>query len=397
MRYARLVSLFALAVGLSACTGGGSGSGGSIANPPVIQNPPSTYSTSQLVKIPGVPPAKGSWSFDISFVDPNLHEYFLADRTNSGIDIISLVNNSFIGVAGQGSFVGVAGGGSNFSGPNGVLSIGGGNLMAGDGNSTLKVVNVNSMQVTATIPVTNPYVGPALVALVAGGQCATGTPTSGAANGRADELAYDPTDSEVLIIDDAACPAFGEFVSTVAPYNVLGSIAFTTATAGAEQPTWDPTQKKFLMAIPATIANPGGEIDVIDPKTFAITGTFSEPASCNGNGTALGPNETLFIGCSNGAGPLVLMNAATGATIATVAGAGGCDEVWYNPNANRFYAACSNFTGGATLAVVSPTGTLLASLPTGTGAHSVAVDPFTDNIFVPQRANGNNGVVIYGH
>lgn len=397
MRYARLLSLVALAVGLSACTGGGGGGGGSIANPPVIQSPPATYGTFNVVAVPNVPPKSGAWSFDISFVDPNLHEYFLADRTNSGIDIISLVNNSFVGVAGAGGFVGVAAAGSNFSGPNGVLSIGGGNLMAGDGNSTLKVVNVNSMQVTANIPVVNPYTGPPLVAL-AGGQCnATGSPTVGAANGRADELAYDPADNEVLIIDDAACPAFGQFVSTVAPYNVLGTVAFTTATAGAEQPTWDPTQKKFIMALPATIANPGGEIDLIDPKTFAVTSKFAEPATCNGNGTALGLNETLFVGCSNAAGPLVLMNAATGATIATVAGSGGCDEVWYNPNANRFYGACSNFTGGPNLAIVSPTGTMLATLATGTGAHSVAVDPFTEHIFVPQRANGNNGVVVYGH
>ena len=403
MRYARLVGLIALAVGLSACSSGGSN--GSYnpytpsGTPTTGTNPPKTYATFSVVAVPNVPPKTGSWSFDISYADPATHEYYLGDRTNSGIDLVSLLNNNaFLGVAGGGTFVGASAAGSNFSGPNGVAPIGNGNLMAGDGNSTIKVVNVNSMALVASINAVNPYTGPPLTAL-AGGQCnASGTPTTGAANGRSDELAVDSADNEALMINDAACPAFGTFISTVAPYSILGTIAFTTATAGAEQPTYDPTQKKFLMAIPATIANPGGEIDVIDPHSFAINAAYPEPASCNGNGTALGASENLFIGCSNAAGPLVVMNATNGATLATISGSGGCDEVWYNPTANRFYAGCSNYTGGANVAVIdASTNTMLTTLTTGTGAHSVAVDPATDKIFVPQRANGNNGLTIYGH
>lgn len=397
MRYIRLGLLWALAVGLSACSSGGGG-GNSLANPPVVSNPPTNYNGSFIqVSVPNVPPKSGTWSFDISFVDPTLHEYLLADRTNSGVDLVSLVNESFLGTAGAGGFVGLNPAGSNFSGPNGVVTIGNGNAMAGDGNSTTKVVNVNSMSVIANIPNVNPYTGPPLLAL-AGNQCnATGTPTSGAANGRADELAYDPADNEVLIINDVACPGFGTFISTIPPFNVLGTVTFLTATAGVEQPTWDPTQHKFLVAVPATTANIGGEVDVIDPKTFAIGPIYPEPNSCAGAGTALGPNETLFLGCGNVNGPLVLMNATNGATVATVAGSGGCDEVWYNPNANRFYGACSNYAGGANIAVVTATGTLIQAIPTGTGAHSVAVDPYTDRIYAPQRASGWNGITIINH
>ena len=156
MRFAGLLSLAALALGLSACSGGSTTPG-----PPPGTNPSRTYTMQATVAVPNVPPPSGTWSFDISFVDPIFGQYYLADRTNAGIDVISTVTRSFVGVAAKGSFVGLAAAGSNFSGPNGVASIGGGNLMAGDGNSTIKVVNVNGMSLVATINAVNPYTGQA--------------------------------------------------------------------------------------------------------------------------------------------------------------------------------------------------------------------------------------------
>ncbi len=43
------------------------------------------------------------------------------------------------------------------------------------------------------------------------------------------------------------------------------------------------------------------------------------------------------------------------------------------------------------------TNTLITSLTTSTGAHSVAVDPSKDVIYVPQRGSGNFGVTTFGH
>ena len=40
-------------------------------------------------------------SFDISWVDPERGLYFLADRSNKGVDIISTKTNTFIGRAGD--------------------------------------------------------------------------------------------------------------------------------------------------------------------------------------------------------------------------------------------------------------------------------------------------------
>jgi hypothetical protein len=352
---------------------------------------PTSYPITGVMAIPGV---TGRLSADISWVDRPTGVYLMADRSTNGVDVFSLASLSYTRTAGQGAFTGSAA--SPFGGPNGVMSVGNFIAFAGDGNSTTKVVNYQTGALLATITNVNPV--KTSQPQLAGTQCAAtvGVPTVGAANARADELDYDPVDSEVLIINDASCPAFGTFISTVAPYNVLGTVAFTTATNGAEQPRWDPTQGKFLMALPATIANPNGEVDIIDPKTFAINKVLPEPFACNGNGLALGQNETLFVGCSNALNGLLFMNAATGATIATVPNTGGADEVWYNPTVNRFYCACSSFNP-ASLFVTDASGNLLTSISTAKvgGSHSIAVDPGNDTIFAPQPSPP--GVAFFTH
>src|SRR5438874_6934238 len=73
------------------------------------------------VQIPGNPLR----SFDISWVNPDRAEYYLADRSNAGIDIIDTKHNKFKRTLG--GFVGVKLNGSggvnnNISGPDGVTT-----------------------------------------------------------------------------------------------------------------------------------------------------------------------------------------------------------------------------------------------------------------------------------
>jgi len=372
---------------LAACSGGSPG-----ATPGVATVNPNAYALSQTLAWPNFPPPNGAESFDISFVDPSVHQYYLADRTTNGVDVVDTGTLQLLLVAGKGTFAGFKPnnpGPATNAGPNGIVPVGGGIVFAGDGDSSMKVVNVNTGALVATKYPVNPYTG-APLAIAGGGT--TCTPTIGAANQRMDEMAYDPTDSVVIGINDASCPPFATFFSSKAPYSILGYLPFTTADGGAEQPVWDPTQGKFLQALPSTLANPGGEIDVIDPKTFTLTKAIPETA-CNANGAALGPNETLFLGCS-AKGQILTINAATGATINTISGLGGCDEVWYNPTANRFYAACSNNASGPVIVVADGNGALITSFASSTGAHSVAVDPALDHIFVPTQ---KLGLQVYTH
>ncbi|MFN2461627.1 MAG: YncE family protein [Candidatus Velthaea sp.] len=174
---------------------------------------------------------------------------------------------------------------------------------------------------------------------------------------------------------------------------------------GVEQPVWDPVQDVFLVMIPGTSANPNGEVDVISPKTFQITKVFPIATNCQPNGGALGNNENLYLGCSATTGTLqtLVMNATNGAIIATIPGVAGGDEVWYSSSTNRFYCACSNnpaSAGGPVLLVVDAgTNTVFQTIPTTAGAHSVAVDPASDLIFLPQRPTNaaNDGVYVFGH
>ena len=85
-------------------------------------------------------------SFDISWVNPDRGEYYLGDRSNSGIDVVD--THSLKWKRTLGGFVGVvltsAGGvDNNHSGPDGVTSHGRW-VYGGDGNSTLKVFDLDA-------------------------------------------------------------------------------------------------------------------------------------------------------------------------------------------------------------------------------------------------------------
>src|SRR5438128_8610062 len=116
-----------------------------LADPPCqCLGAPTTTQTKCLtaVQIPGNPLR----SFDISWVNPDRAEYYLADRSNAGIDIIDTRNNTF--KRRLGGFVGVllnAAGAvnNNLSGPDGVVTHGRW-LYAGDGNSDLRVYDLDA-------------------------------------------------------------------------------------------------------------------------------------------------------------------------------------------------------------------------------------------------------------
>src|SRR2546427_4716023 len=114
--------------------------------------PPTGTETKCLtaVQIPGNPLR----SYDISWVNPHRAEYYLADRSNAGIDIIDTRHLSF--KRKLGGFVGVklnTNGTVNndISGPDGVVTHGRW-LYAGDGDSTLKVFDLDGPDALAQAP-----------------------------------------------------------------------------------------------------------------------------------------------------------------------------------------------------------------------------------------------------
>ena len=391
----KFIVLAGMAVGFAACSGSSSPS-------PVAYPPPGSFPTTYGLMSIITPPKTGS--FDIGFVDETAHMYLLADRSTNGIDVVDSLASKFLGTAGAGQFSGLGTAVPGFTrnpnaGPNGVVSLGGGLAAAGDGNSTLKIVNFTTITptVVASISVPNPYTGPALGPGICQPQPPAGpdlgTPTVGAGNFRVDEMAYDPTDNVIVAVSDNSCPVFMTFFQGTAPYTILHQTALLTANGGGEQPVWDPTQGKFLVAIPSTTVHPNGEIEVSDPKTFANT-AIGLPLSCGPSGMALGKNETVVTACGNDSS-MKTWNAVTFAALNSAPGPSP-DEVYYSPGSNRFYGGD---TGGGTLAVLDGSGNLLARTPTCSGSHSVAVESLNDHVFVPVNATcaATEGINIFDH
>jgi len=371
----------------------------------------------------------GLYSFDISFVDQATQTYYLADRSNAVVDVVDAKTGTFDrqisgGFKGVAVVNGVVQGGQ--SGPNGVVAAFPW-LFVTDAPSRVVSIDLRTDTVVSDVS------------------------TGGADNFRADELAYDPLDGLLLVINANDTPPFGTLI-TVNKANgqlTIGTrISFPFATNGAEQPVWDPDTGKFYLSIPEINGNQtnqhgavlristSGEVEATYPVDF-----------CGPAGLALGPNGDLLVGCNSvfdtaggrwtgnadrdlltAAPQYVILNPKTG-NINNVLGVGAGDEVWFNKGDGHYYTASSGSPlapnaitparppvgtattapvltaqGAAILGVIDAFSKTLDQLvPTlnvpavGTGnsptehpagtAHSVAANAKNNRVFVPLGAN----------
>src|SRR6266849_1808161 len=324
-----LVVAFALLLTLAIGAQQGSGPGGwppsitpfSLGRAPLV--PPGPQSPVSVIGAIAVPPFLSS--IDIMWVDQVRGRLYIADRSNAGIDIIDAVNSTYVGrVPG---FIARSGALTN-AGPNGVLVTPENILWAGDSDSTLQVVDLNR----------NP---PQIIQSILIGS---------SADGRADELAYDPFERVILIANDASTPPRVSFVSADS-YKILGQIPFPDAD-GMEQPVWDTQLHSFIINVPGKLAYEA----VIDPVSMKVTKTLPIPdcPAAGGpgvNGLVLGPLQRLLV---SACGSAYIMSAVDGSIITKITQAGGGDEVWYNEGDGQYYLVPFGATaaGAGTLAVV---------------------------------------------
>lgn len=404
-------------VTLSILGGCGGGGGNDV---PGVPAPP--YYQGELA--PFLPNASGAFSFDISWMDNTRGLYYLADRTNKGVDVFDTKKQAFVTTIGPaGAFTGFTGN-NGTSGPNGVTTITGTLAYAGDVNK-LVVVDGVAKTVVTSVSFAN-----ATVKKLGG----TGL--------RTDEGCFDPVHKRYIIATPEAdgsvvgqSPFLTVFDTTNASAPVItGYITFfdptdpgglkTTAAAqttslGLEQCAYDSVNDQFLINNDGTVANPDGEVDhfaasavaaiaggaVVNDTALTGYGVFGiggTAVQCNGRGLDLGPGTTpataeFAINCSSVVGkPMVtqIMNRATGAILAT-AKVGGGDQLTYDATTNRYYVTGSSWnpTGikaGKTTpitpvlgVVAATTGTVIALLPAGQSAHSVTVDAVNHLAFAP--------------
>jgi hypothetical protein len=355
-------------------------------------------------------------SFDISFIDTGLDQYFLADRTNKAIDVVGLSSNNLDHQYGKGLFIGATGD-NDTSGPNGVLTVNGKEVWAGDGPHPTGMPP--ALPVPPAPGVTN------LLVFDATSGALTHTINTGGYR-RVDEGCFDPRDHVTLWANDAEHDIgttvwpFVSFVSTDT-YAVLGKITMDgtggtpKATNGIEQCQWSADTGKFYVNIPEVNGpaddSVAGAVIVINPKTMKIekTWTIDHDACAGPQGMAIGPNNQILLGCNaasgNGNHSTVIINQNTGAIMHVLNNESGADEVWYNPDDGHYFLARSAAFGSSQeLGIVDTTGAREdESIPTaGSGtinAHSVAAVNKRAYVPIPgsNGANPNGASTVCGN
>lgn len=337
----------------------------------------------------------GLGAFDISFVDPRLELYILADRTNASVDLVDSDEGRFLGRVGsvcpagnpaphfcfQGVVLNANGTANNaLSGPDGDVIVDHKEIWAGDGDSRIKVINLATQSFVTTIST--------------GGQF------------RVDEMAYDSRDHLLAAANNADTPPFVTVFDTNAK-TITGKLVFSLtgnakvdAQNGIEQPQWSPETGMFYVSVPqvGSDASVGG-VSVIDPSTMTVTGTFLV-SNCSPAGLALGPHHEALLGCSAAFGKpattqsVIIDITSTdfkkvdGAVVATVP-IGGSDEVWYDRGTNHYFLAARSNTDSAgkaepILGVIDASSHRLDQFaPSSTSSHSVAADKFSHLVFLP--------------
>ena len=282
------------------------------------------------------------YSFDISFVDQSTQTYYLADRSNVVVDVVDAKTGTLVKQI-SGGFKGVAVVGgvvtNGQSGPNGVVAAFPW-LFVTDAPSRVVSIDLRTDTVVSSVS------------------------TGGADNFRADELAYDPKDGLLLVINPNDPTPFGTLITvnkangklTVGKRITFDAAHGVDATDGAEQPVWHPGTGKFYLSIPRIGLNAkDGGVVRIDPKAAAVDATFPVEF-CGPAGLTVGPRHELLVGCNtvfdtagnvwSPAGSVtaapkdVILDAKTGSTT-DVLGVGAGDEVWFNAGDGNYYATGS--------------------------------------------------------
>ena len=317
----------------------------------------STQVLSNYQLVTTIPMDTNLQSFDIAWIDQDSQRLYLADRGNGRgqgrVDVISTYANVFLfrvpSSSAETGFAGIVPAptpGCNVGGPNGVVAIPLMNqLYVGDGDSTVKVVDLAARAVVAVIST--------------GGKC------------RADELAYDPLDHIIMITNPSDNPPYVTFISADSQ-TVLGKYTYPSTQSGLEQPVWNPQTSRFLISVPGASATQGS-VDEFEPLTMTMTNSYK--IGCSPAGLALGPLQRVMTSCGTA------IDARNGNILATNTLSAG-DEIWFNPGNNLYYF------GNANLGVIDAETNQFLGNVTTSGGHALAVDSNTNYIYAPTTAVG---------
>jgi hypothetical protein len=190
--------------------------------------------------------------------------------------------------------------------------------------------------------------------------------------------------------------------------NCIGAVA----PAGLGAHAWDPNTGYFLLSNSnSTGVLNVGSVDVINPTspTGPIVVNSYPVYDCMPTGITPGPGDNFLVACADHDGKAfppneyVISNTPSGNINCTpantgipnappitncveVLNTGAADETWYNPGDNKYYLAGRDMSPPQMGVIDAATNQFLANFPVNTNAHSIAVDPKTNHVFMPQQA-----------
>jgi len=394
------------------------------------------------ISVPNIAAGK-TFSFDIGMICNGL--YYLTDKINKSVDVVDPNDltklKAQISGTGATAFFGIPKAGDNtHSGPTGITCVNS-LIYVGDVNS-VKIIDPSTNTITKNIVVSNTadtvtgitgtagrradescfdpddnlyaisspeetppfmtFINTTTQAVVAR---LTFVDPQGNPGAGLEQCVYDHASRAFIVNNDGTTVNPHGELNIIPAAAVVALIATGTSTG---QGCNGPFTGAFLPtggAITASTGNSAAGITTVcgNYTSLAPPVIASSQGTCEPKGMDLGPGTDLIVMCSQTTGfyttgtPLtsLIMNRSTGAAVQVIPFGGG-DELWFDPPSNRYILPTGNWTatGGKAapgtasltprLQIVDATSrTLVASLPMGQGAHSVAVDPTTGLAFVP--------------
>ena len=313
---------------------------------------------------------------------------YLTELANGSVFVWDVVSHAYVGSVG--GFVGSTGVAAT-SGPNSITFSGDGHAWVSDGISAVRVVDLNSNSIVATI--------------------STAITACGTTCQRTNEITFDPEHRIIFVQNPsplsggAAIDTYGTFISADPPYTVLGTITFADR-RGQEAPLWDAGQHRILTAVSGRAVISGSDttvfqqyVAVIDPTVRPFTVERKANLACTAitpgvaknvfgiNDPALGPDEHLVIPAC---GRAVIVDAGTGSVIGVMP-VGGGNETYYNSGDGNFYVTGADFSttpaGPNSLGVIDARSSTMLQYITAVGATNPAAAAENNLVFAVVPAN----------
>jgi DNA-binding beta-propeller fold protein YncE len=307
------------------------------------------------IAIPGGPIG----SIGVMYIDQKSGLGYLADKDNKAVDIIDTRTDTYVGrIAG---FTGTTSSGAT-SGPNGIITVNDGTeLWVSDGDSTIKVIELKTGKITATI--------------------ATG------GSKRANAMAYDPKDHIVIVANPNDKPAFLTLVSTEPGHKIVAKIPVEEAAESLERSDYHAASGMFYTDVPILRADHSrGALAQTDPRTGKLV-KLHELAHCHPHSIAPVAEATMFLGCSLAPAPggeLAVFDVASGKAEAYVADLGGSGDTVVNPRLGQYYQSASSALGGPALRVIDiKSRQQVQKIATSNGAHSIGIGLAQGHVYLP--------------